>query len=240
MPHATEPLTNGDKSSSQFLSHLTSYPVVNDSIEGFKSHRYGRKSIDFADGVYTRFGKPVQPYLETPYSYAKPYVQKADELADSGLGRVESHFPIVKEDTNTVVDTAKGYVWWPYNYVITTWNDEYTKTARHNERGPGMTTNVMAVISTELKIASDFFQAVADFLGPKYDESKKKSAEYVRRVEDQAGQYKQAGIDKASEVTQLAHDKLDEYSKQGQQKAKEAQKVAEQKTNEAQKKVQQK
>ena len=122
MPHATETMTNGEKTSSQFISHLTSYPVVNDSIESFKSNQYGRKSIEIVDGVYTRFGKPVQPYLETPYGYAKPYVQKADELADSGLDRVDSHFPIVKKDTNTVVDTAKSYIWWPYNYVTDTWN----------------------------------------------------------------------------------------------------------------------
>lgn len=121
MPHATETMTNGEKPSSQFISHLTSYPAVNDSIETFKSNPYGKKSIELADSAYNRFGKPVEPYLNTPYSYAKPYVQKADELADSGLNTVESHFPIVKEDTHTIVDTAKSYIWWPYNYVNGAW-----------------------------------------------------------------------------------------------------------------------
>lgn len=134
MPHATtdnmsSPLTNGDaKTSSKFLSHLNSYPVVSDAVETVKQNQYGRKSIDLADSAYQRFAKPVEPYLETPISYAKPYVAKADELADSGLGHVETHFPIVKEDTTTIVDKGKSLVWYPFkvadssrNYVVNTW-----------------------------------------------------------------------------------------------------------------------
>lgn len=121
MPHATETLTNGEKHSSQFISHLTKLPAVNDGIGAFKSNPYGKKSIELVDGAYSRFGKPVEPYLETPYSYAKPYVQKADELADSGLSWGENKFPIVKEETGTIVDTAKGYVLWPYSYLSQTW-----------------------------------------------------------------------------------------------------------------------
>ena len=121
MPHATSesmadstPLTNGTANgSSKFLSHLNSYPVVSDSVETFKSNTYGKKSLEVADSAYQRFAKPVEPYLETPYSYAKPYVAKADELADTGLGHVETHFPIVKEDTTTIVDKGKSIVFLP-------------------------------------------------------------------------------------------------------------------------------
>ena len=77
---------NGDKPSSHFLNHLSSYPVVSDGIEAYKTNPYGKKSLELADNAYNRFGKPVQPYLETPYNYAKPYVAKADELADSRTG----------------------------------------------------------------------------------------------------------------------------------------------------------
>lgn len=121
MPHATETLTNGEKHSSQFISHFTSLPAVNDGIGAFKSNPYGKRSIELVDGAYSRFGKPVEPYLQTPYSYAKPYVQKADELADSGLSWGENKFPIVKEETGAIVDTAKGYVLWPYSYLSQTW-----------------------------------------------------------------------------------------------------------------------
>lgn len=123
--------TNGDKASSKFIDRVTSYPVVSDGIENFKQNAYGKKSLEIADGAYQRFAKPVEPYLETPYSYAKPYVTKADELAASGLGHVDQRFPIVKEDTNTIVDTTKSYVFWPFkvandgkNYVFSTWNGE--------------------------------------------------------------------------------------------------------------------
>lgn len=126
MPHATETLTNGEKHSSQFISHFTSLPAVNDGIGAFKSNPYGKKSLELVDGAYSRFGKPVEPYLQTPYSYAKPYVQKADELADSGLSWSENKFPIVKEETGTIVDTAKGYVFWPYSYVSQTWQGMYS------------------------------------------------------------------------------------------------------------------
>lgn len=131
MPHATDEManmTNGETGGSKTLSHVTSYPVVNDAIETFKQHPVGKKSLELADGAYQRFGKPVEGYLETPYSYAKPYVNKADELADSGLQTVDSHFPIVKEDTHTLIDTAKGYIFWPYSYVVETYNG---KPSRH-------------------------------------------------------------------------------------------------------------
>jgi len=248
MPHATENMTNGDKPSSHFISHLTSYPVVNDGIETYKSYPLGKKSLEIVDGAYTRFGKPVEPYLETPYSYAKPYVQKADELADSGLKRIDTHFPIVKEDTTTIVDTAKGYIFWPYNYLTETWQDEYTKTAKHNNRGPGLTTTAMAAVSTELRIASDFFQTIANILGPKYEEGKKKGADYIRDFGenvDHYGKVAQAKVDeytkhgqnKAEEYTKKGEEKLDEAKKQGSEKVNETKKQAEATKDEAQKKA---
>ena len=132
MPHATDdmstPLVNGN-GQSKFISHLSSYPVVSDGVETFKANPYGKKSLDLADSAYQRVVKPVEPHLETAYSYAKPYVGKADELGDSGLGYIDSKFPIVKEDTNTIVDKGKSVVFWPINvayagkdYVINTWS----------------------------------------------------------------------------------------------------------------------
>ena len=118
-------MSNGDRPSSQFLEHLTSSPAVHDGIETFKANPYGKKSIQIADGVYAKLGKPVEPYLETPFSYAKPYVQKADELANSGLGTVESHFPIVKEDTETIMDNLNSLlstVLSPLGYLKETWD----------------------------------------------------------------------------------------------------------------------
>ena len=132
MPHATTTTTsplNSHSSSFKSVDRVLSYPVVTDSVETLKANQYARKSLQLADGVYSRWAKPVEPYLETPYSYARPYVSRADDLADSGLGHVETRFPIVKEDTTTILDKAKGLVWWPLSkagqgrdYVWTTWN----------------------------------------------------------------------------------------------------------------------
>jgi hypothetical protein len=122
-------MVNGDRPQSKFISHLSSYPVVSDGVETFKSNPYGRKSLDLADSAYQRVVKPVEPHLETAYSYAKPYVGKADELGDSGLGYIDSKFPIVKEDTSTIVDKGKSIVLWPFkvandgkDYVVNTWS----------------------------------------------------------------------------------------------------------------------
>lgn len=250
MPHATQdsmPLTNGDAASSKFLSHLNSYPVVSDGVETFKSNPYGKKSIDLADSAYQRFGKPVEPYLETPYSYAKPYVAKADELASSGLGKVETHFPIVKQDTTTIVDKGKSIVWYPFKladdgktYLVQTWQDEYKKTASHKSRGDGLPTLILALISFQLKLASDFFQLIADFLGPKYEEGKSKAHDYVQQAQETADEYTKFGKEKLSEYqkkgeqyTKDAQKKGDEYTKQAQEKAGEYQKEGEKKVESA-------
>jgi len=236
MPHATDDMssqtmTNGDKASSKFISHVTSYPVVNDGIETFKSYPIGKKSLEIADGAYQRFGKPVEPYLETPYSYAKPYVEKADELADSGLQQVDSRFPIVREETSTIIDTGKSYILWPRDYKLCV--DEYRKTAQHKDRGDGLLTLAMALVSTNLKITSDFFQLVADILGPKYEESKKKGSDYVRQAEDAAEHYKQVGQDKFGEYTKYGQQKAHEYSQKGQEKTEQVKGEAENKKEQA-------
>jgi len=232
MPHAT---TNGENASSQFINHLTSLPAVSEGIETFKSNPYGKKSLEVADNVYSRFGKPVEPYFETPYKYAQPYVQKADELADSGLSTVESHFPIVTKDTSTIIDTTRSYVFWPYNYVTGTYRDEYSKIAKHNDRGEGVVTGVMAIVSTELKIASDFFQTVANILGPKYEEGKKKGSSYIKQAQDTAEKYTKAGQDQLADLQKTGQKKFDEAKGEAQKAGDKVQGKAEEAKGEAQK-----
>ncbi|KAK5168990.1 uncharacterized protein LTR77_006299 [Saxophila tyrrhenica] len=227
------PTTNGTSSpnNSKFLSHLTTYPVVSDGVETFKSNPYGKKSLDLADSAYQRFAKPVEPYLETPYSYAKPYVAKADELADEGLGKVESRFPIVKEETGAIVEKGRSVAGWPLqlagegrDYVVNTWNDEYNKTASHKSRSPAtLPTLLLAMISFQLRLASDFFQLVADFLGPKYEEGKSKASDYAQQAQETADEYTKFGKEKANDLQK----KGDEYTKQAQDKAGEVKKEGE-------------
>lgn len=252
MPHATNEMVNGDRPQSKFISHLSSYPVVSDGVETFKSNPYGKKSLDLADSAYQRVVKPVEPHLETAYSYAKPYVGKADELGDSGLGYIDSKFPIVKEDTSTIVDKGKSIVLWPFkvafdgkDYVVNTWSDEYQKTANHKDRGAGISTLILALISTELKIASDFFQAVADFLGPKYyetkdkyEETKAKGSAYVKEAREAADHYKEMGKDKLADYQKLAQEKAEQAKLETEKKAEQAKQEGEKKKEEAKKQAQ--
>lgn len=219
MPHAT---TNGEKNSSQFLDHLTSLPAVSDGIETFKTNPYGKKSLEVTNDAYSRFGKPVEPYLKTPYSYAEPYIQKADELADSGLSHVENHFPIITKDTKTIIETTKSYVFAPLRYVTNTYGDEYVKTAKYNGRGEGMYTRVLAIISTEMKIASDFFAKVSEVLGPKYEDSKQKVAEYADKVKDAADHYSKEGQERLEKAAKEGQSKLDDAQKTGEKKLDQA------------------
>ena len=130
--------------------------------------------------TYQRFVAPLHPYLQTPYSYVSPYLTRADELGDSGLSKVDTRFPIVKEETTklkqTVVDCAslplqlagKGK-----EYLLGTWQDEYSKTRGDD----GMVKNVKALISTELKIGHDGYNLVMQYWGKGKKEASKKMDE---------------------------------------------------------------
>jgi len=172
MPHAEEsstmstPLTNGEKSHSKVISHITSYPVVSDSIDTYKSNPYGKKSIDLANTAYSKFGSPLLPYLQTPYSYVAPYVEKADSFADSTLSTVDSKFPIVKEDTQKVKGTIVDFAFFPLRlagsgkaYVFGTFNDEYKKTGGDD----GIFKLAKATISTELKVGHDTLNYIISY-----------------------------------------------------------------------------
>ncbi len=156
--------------------HLSQLPVVSDTISTYKSVPLGQYSLDVANNAYQSLAKPLLPYIQGPYGYVAPYVEKADSLADQGLGRLEDTFPIVKQDTYKIRDSVFDTVFMPVrvafsgrDYLLNTYRDEYRKTG-----GNGLMTTGKAIISTELKLAADFFQTVANFLGPKKEAAKQK------------------------------------------------------------------
>lgn len=171
------PLTNGEKPVSKVLSHLQSYPVIQDSVELYKTNPYGAKSLSVVNSLYNKFVSPLHPYLQTPYSYLSPYIDRADELGDSGLSKVDEKFPIVKEDTSKLKETAQSYAFLPLTlagqgkqYVLGTFNDEYNKT-----RGDrGLIKLAKATISTELKIGHDGFNLVTAYLNKGKQETSKR------------------------------------------------------------------
>lgn len=183
---------------------------------------YGAKSLDIADAAYTKLGKPVMPYLRTPYSYAAPYVAKADSLADKGLEQVDSRFPIVREDTVTIKDTMVNYAFLPFRvagegrtYLINTWEDQYNKTAARNNRGNGLSTSLLAIISTQLKIAADSVNLVADWLGPKSEEAKQRGDSLFGSLYNKAASYGEQAKKKAND----ANDKAETYAEKAQEKS---------------------
>ncbi|KAH7378300.1 hypothetical protein BKA66DRAFT_421529 [Pyrenochaeta sp. MPI-SDFR-AT-0127] len=147
MSNHEAPLTNGETPSSRVLSHLQSYPVVHDSVEGFKSNPNGSKILAFATNTYNSVVAPFHPYLRTPYSYVAPYIDHADKFGDNTLSKIETHLPIVKEETPKL----KEYALSPLTYLKGTWDDEYSKTQRQD----GLVKKGIVLVSTELKILQD-------------------------------------------------------------------------------------
>jgi len=189
-----KPTVNGEKPSSQFISHLASYPVISDSINLYKSNPYGAKSLSFAGSVYSTAEKnlyqPLSPYLRGPYAYVAPYLAKADSLGDSSLATLESRFPIVKEDTETVktkvISTAQLPIRIPFDlaqqgkaYLFGVYDEEYSKT-----QGAGLVKQAKAAISTELRVTVDVLTYVRSILVKKGEQAKEV---YEKKVNNATG-----------------------------------------------------
>jgi len=173
MPHATADMgdatINGDLPESVFLSHLTSYPVISDSIATFKSNPYGAKGIDLTNQGYTTFVKPTLPYLKTPYAYTQPYIARADQLGDAALSKIDENIPIVKSETEEIKKTVLGYANWPVkvatdskDWIFNTYGEEYKKCG-----GDGIVAGGKAVITSSLIITSDVLSWVSSLLAAK-------------------------------------------------------------------------
>lgn len=179
MPHALsdsmgQPIVNGEKPHSQFLDHLTSYPVVSDSISLFKSNPVGAKSIEYGDQAYNRLAKPVLPYFSTPYSYVAPYLARADALGDKGLTQIDSRFPIIREDTQKIRGTIYNTAGYPVRvagdvkqHLFETYGSEYKKCG-----GDGVVASGKALITTSLVLSTESLTRLTTWLQKAKDEAK--------------------------------------------------------------------
>lgn len=156
------------------IQHLTSYPLVSDSITTFKSNAYGKKSISLADQGYNQLIAPFIPYAQRPYGYVKPYVEKADSIADGGLSKVDSTFPIVKEDTQKLKGSVLELAYFPLrvagdskDYVLSTYSNEYEKCG-----GRGYISGGRALITTGLVVTSESLSWLSSFLTQKSKQTK--------------------------------------------------------------------
>lgn len=161
--------------------HLVSYPVVSDGISNFKSNPYGQKSINLAESINKSFVAPVLPYAQGPYGYVKPYVAKADEMADTGLTKVDQKFPIVKEDAEKIKGSLFELIGLPFKlatsskeYVFKTYGNEYKKCGGKTYVDAGK-----AVITTSLVVTSDSLSWLSAYLSQKKVEAKETVKEHT-------------------------------------------------------------
>lgn len=164
------------------VQHLTSYPVVSDSISTFKSNPYGKKSISLADQGYNQLIAPFIPYAQRPLGYVKPYVARADSLADGGLNKVDETFPIVKEDTQKIKSSVLELAFFPLrlagnskDYVINTYSGEYKKCG-----GNGYVSGGKALITTGLVVTSDSLNWLGSLLNKKKEQTKEVAKEKTK------------------------------------------------------------
>ncbi|PLB46907.1 MAGE-domain-containing protein [Aspergillus steynii IBT 23096] len=160
---------NGEQPHSYFFDHLTSYPVVSDSITVFKSNKYGAKSLAYADQGYVYIAKPFIPYLSKPYGFVAPYVARVDSLGDLGLTKIDSTFPFIKQDTETLRATIHDGAYFPVRlvgdakvHVFDLYGSEYKKCG-----GDGVLARGKAVITTSLVLGQESLGFVSSLLQKK-------------------------------------------------------------------------
>lgn len=223
-----EPTVNGDMPHSATLEHVTSYPVVSDTLNAFQNNPYGQKSIDITNFTYGRFVRPTLPYFETPASYVAPYIAKVDEIGDNILSKIDERVPIVKSETSEIKQTAVDYVNWPFkvvndqkNYLLNTYNNEYK-----NCGGDGVIAGSKALVSGSFVVASDTLSYVASLLQKakqegknKAEEAKSKASEVSEDVQGKASEAKGDAKSKASEAKGEAKSKASEAKGQAQEGA---------------------
>lgn len=153
--------------------------MVSDSITAVKSNPYGQKAISTADAGYKNFVAPVVPYAQKPYGYVAPYVNKADQLADGALNKVDERFPVMKKDTEKIKSSVLDLAFLPLrlagsgkDYALDTYSNEYKKCG-----GNGYIAGGKALVTSGLIITSDGFAWLANFLGQKKEQAKQVTKE---------------------------------------------------------------
>ncbi|KAI9891990.1 MAG: hypothetical protein M1814_002185 [Vezdaea aestivalis] len=170
--------TNGEQPHSLFFAHLLQFPLIDDSVTGFKQNAYGQRSISLADQGYATFAQPLLQYLQRPISIVTPYVKQVDSVADQGLSKIEDRFPAVKTPTDEVKGSISGYVAYPFqlaggyrDHVFKTWSEE-------NKKNSGsVLTPFKAFLTTGIILTADGFSLIATQLGKGKEEAEKKVKE---------------------------------------------------------------
>jgi len=168
------------------ISHLNTFPVFTDTLSALQQHPVGQRSISITSTAYDKFLRPFSPYFVKVNQYASPYVTKADDIADLGLGKVEAKFPILKEPTENVKSKVTEQLQSPKKiagdlygtgltiasekkeYVLRVYQDELAK-----EGSKGYLPAAKAGLTASLVVAADSIQWIVDTLSKKGSVSEK-------------------------------------------------------------------
>jgi hypothetical protein len=149
------------------LQHLTSYPVISDSITSFKTNPYGAKSLSLTSASLAHL-QPILPYLARPYSLVSPYIQKADSLGDSTLSSIDARFPLVKKPTGELYSSGRDIVLFPLrkgsegrDYVLGVFSAEKKTFEQEGVVGYGR-----AIVGTGVVVGGEAYRLVTEYLIP--------------------------------------------------------------------------
>ena len=217
------------------VQHFESYPPVADSIKVFKSNHYGQQVLSLANASYSRFLAPFVPYARGPYGYVAPYVNKADELGDSGLSKFDEKVPIFKEDTEKIKQTVFDYAFYPLNlfnqsrqHATDTYFTQYDKMG-----GNGVLPASKALVTTSSILTSETIDMFLGFFRQQKETAQTKSGEMRSNLEKQAGEFKSNMEKRGHDMMSMAQQKGDEAKTTAERKGTEAKSTAEKKGSEA-------
>jgi len=168
------------------ISHLNTFPVFTDTLSALQQHPVGQRSISITSTAYDKFLRPFSLYFVKVNQYASPYVTKADDIADLGLGKVEAKFPILKEPTENVKSKVTEQLQSPKKiagdlygtgltiasekkeYVLRVYQDKLAK-----EGSKGYLPVAKAGLTASLVVAAESIQWIVDTLSKKGPASEK-------------------------------------------------------------------
>jgi hypothetical protein len=114
------------------------------------------------------------PALRVPVEYLKPYAQRADEIGDKTLTRIDERFPAVKKPTDELVtDLREGVLQYPAAQTLEDlrrrlfelYGEEYKKAG-----GEGLPSMARGAVNTSLIIGNETLAHVLAFLSQKRQE----------------------------------------------------------------------
>ena len=221
---------------------MQGYPTVKSGVSTLQSYPLGQKSVETVKSYYDGFLVPFLKNFAGPYSYVAPYVLKADDLADSGLDKVDNRLPIITKEPQAIKESVLDFAYTPVrfasdgkNYLLNTYGQEYKKCGG-DDAGP-LISGTKAAVTSSIVITSDILLKLSEFFTAKKDEGKQFASakyqqgsqaaangiNYVNGKKDEAINY---ASDTAEKARNLAYAKADEAKIEAEKLSKDAKKKA--------------